>query len=298
VTDALITLSFVVATSVLVLVLVLTLLEQNSKRPKRPRPKPKLNYNDPPPEWALKQVVSYTHDRDTAERLLLTCRAQNPVKDWGWVADRVVGDLMRDRGYSGRRPTYQPPASVRSYSAPASHQVRSTSRVVNFPKPVAYFIVLSMLSFGLTARGYNGGLGFNFTSNSGEGTGYGEVRAENLANFPPPSRYQQVGGSTAVLTMINGSPDALTLKLERSDGERLTLQLPGCGECRAYPKDQMPDCGTVGQWRTFRLPPGQYEVVGTFFGGQRTKGFRSAWTMDTGWEYRDCIYTLNEPQFY
>jgi hypothetical protein len=139
---------------------------------------------------------------------------------------------------------------------------------------------------------------FNFTTTSGEGTGYGEVRAENLANFPPPGRYQQIGDSAAVLTMINGSPDALTLKLERSDGERLTLQLPGCNECRAYPKDQMPDCGTVGQWRTFRLPPGQYEVVGTFFGGQRTKGFRSAWVMDSGWEYRDCIYTLNEPQFY
>jgi hypothetical protein len=290
VTDALINLIFVVAAAVLALILVLTLLEQNSKKPKRPRPKPKLNYNDPPPEWALSQVISYTHHRDTAERLLLTCRAQNPVKDWGWVADRVVGDLMRDRGYAGRRPSYQ--------QAPASHHSRPTSKAVQLPKPVAYLIVLSLLSFGLTAKGYSGGLGFNFISHSGEGTGYGEVRAENLANFPPPGRYQQVGGGSSVLTMINGSPDTLTLKLERTDGERLTLQLPGCNECRAYPKDQMPGCGTVGQWRTFNLPPGQYEVVGTFFGGQRTKGFRSAWHLSSGWEYRDCIYTLDEPQYY
>ena len=80
-TDALINLVFVVATAALALLLVLTLLEQNCKRPKRHRPQPKINYNEPPPEWVLSQVVSYTHDRDTAERLLLTCRAQNPVKD-------------------------------------------------------------------------------------------------------------------------------------------------------------------------------------------------------------------------
>ncbi|WP_156120010.1 hypothetical protein [Leptolyngbya sp. KIOST-1] len=134
--------------------------------------------------------------------------------------------------------------------------------------------------------------------NSGQGTGYGEVDDRNLANFPPPNLYQEVGGTASTVTFINGSPDALTIYLVRDTGERLELKMQACKECSTYSRDNSPPWGAVGTPITFQVPPGRYEATGRFFGTERTKGFRSDWQLSPGWEYRGAIYTLNEVHLY
>lgn len=50
----------------------------------------------PPPD-ALHEVYVLTHDEEVAERLLMACWRDNPDRDWRWVVDRVIRDIIRDR---------------------------------------------------------------------------------------------------------------------------------------------------------------------------------------------------------
>lgn len=139
---------------------------------------------------------------------------------------------------------------------------------------------------------------FGAVGNSGQGTGYGQVDDRNLANFPPPYLYQELGGANSVVTFINGSPDALTIRLVKDTGERLELKMPACRECSTYGEKNAPPYGAVGTPMQFQIPPGRYQATGRFFGSHNTKGFVSDWQLSQGWEYRSVIYTLDEVQFF
>jgi hypothetical protein len=132
------------------------------------------------------------------------------------------------------------------------------------------------------------------TGGSGQGTGFGQVDADNLANFPPPDLYQEIGGTASSVTFINASPDALTIDLVKETGERVQLKMPACKECSLYSDETVPACGTIGTPITFQIPPGRYHAVGRFFGTHNTKGFQSDWQLTQGWEHRSCIYTSDE----
>ena len=56
----------------------------------------------PPPtapaaEQAVKRVTTYTHDRETAIRLLMATADTHRTRPLDWVADKVIHDLVRDR---------------------------------------------------------------------------------------------------------------------------------------------------------------------------------------------------------
>ena len=251
----------------------------------RKRPKPLPPKKEHPPEWAIKQLVPYTHKTDVAERLLKTCKTKNPVKSWVWVTNKVLGDLMRDNGFGGQRPTVHAPVRSPQNTAQMSQRNAAYSPVVG------WVLLLGILSFGTAVRQVP-------PSIPRQGTGYGEVSSENLMNFSPPGKYQQIGGSQVQLRLVNGSPDALTITGKTEAGQTMRLTFPGCRECRAYDRDELPECGTVGQWQYFTVPPGTYKVTGLFSGTRRTRGFKSQWSLEPGWEYNQCVYTLNEPQYY
>lgn len=139
---------------------------------------------------------------------------------------------------------------------------------------------------------------FTTFGSSGQGTGFGQVDSRNLANFPPPDPYQEIDGTASMVTFINGSPDALTIILTKDTGERVELKMPACKECTTYSRENSPPYGAVGTPITFQIPPGVYKARGDFFGTHNTKSFQSDWQLNQGWEYRSCIYTLDEVHFY
>lgn len=49
------------------------------------------------PEPIIRQVMKRNVDRGTAIRLLEWTAERNPGRDWGWVGEKVVLDLERDR---------------------------------------------------------------------------------------------------------------------------------------------------------------------------------------------------------
>lgn len=121
----------------------------------------------------------------------------------------------------------------------------------------------------------------------------GEISEDNLANFPPPDKYEEIGGEQATLTLINASRDALQVTLQ-TDDERLTLNLAGCPECAPVPEGGEAKCETAAVQESWLIPPGTYEVKATFIGPQRTQGFLSDWTIEGGWNYSQCLYTSAE----
>lgn len=144
------------------------------------------------------------------------------------------------------------------------------------------------LSIGLGQMGY---------SHSGQGTGQGRIDERNLANFPPPSTYQQINSTSAYITLINAARDDLTLRLRNPSGSEVNLRVEGCETCRSYGPYETPECGSIGEWKSFTIPPGQYEVLGLFHGAERIKGFRSAWLIASGWEYRQCLYQSTDRSY-
>ncbi|HEY9877962.1 MAG TPA: hypothetical protein V6D29_05870 [Leptolyngbyaceae cyanobacterium] len=134
---------------------------------------------------------------------------------------------------------------------------------------------------------------------SGQGTGFGSVDDRNLQNFPPPEQYQQIGGNQSAITYLNGSPDTLQITLMDASGERTVLNFPGCPECKTYSRDNTSQCNQLpGVQRTFSLPPGQYQARAIFLGTHNTKGFKSEWVIAPGWDYHQCVVTLNEMTYY
>jgi hypothetical protein len=131
-----------------------------------------------------------------------------------------------------------------------------------------------------------------------EGTGRGQIDDDNLANFPPPEIYQQIGGSSSVVMFRNNSPDALNITLKSAAGERIELKLPACEECAKYDETNAPECHTVGPPMRYELPPGSYQAKAIFWGKERTAGFKSQWVLSPGYEYWQCVYTSDEMRMY
>ncbi|MGB3202754.1 MAG: hypothetical protein WBA99_17745, partial [Nodosilinea sp.] len=207
---------------------------------------------------------------------------------WLWARGetlkrRKVKNVKRDK-YSFIRssPTIKPQSQTPYKQSPAA----------------TAFVVVASGVFAFSTHGYTTWPQFTALGNSGEGTGFGQVDEQNLANFPPPDPYQEVGGTASTVTFINGSPDALTVVLTKDTGERVELKMPACEECTTYSRDNPPPYGTVGTPITFQIPPGSYKARGDFFGIHNTKGFKSDWQLAQGWEYRSFIYTLDEVHLY
>jgi len=205
---------------------------------------------------------------------------------WLWARGETLKGKTRKMG---KYDYYRPPTPIQRRQRLANNQQQSTATAL---------MVVTIFVAGMSSQGYTQWPGFTAMGNSGEGTGFGQVDARNLANFPPPDAYQEVGGTASMVTFINGSPDALTIVLTKDTGERVELKMPECKECTTYSRDNSPPYGAVGTPITFQIPPGTYKARGSFFGTHNTKGFQSDWQLTQGWEYRSCIYTLNEPQFY
>lgn len=205
---------------------------------------------------------------------------------WLWARGET---LKRQKRTVSKYDYYRPPSpvSLRQRRAQPQHL---TSTVVS--------VVLTFCYFASISNGYGFWPQISALGNSGEGTGFGQVDDRNLANFPPPNLYQEVGGTASAVTFINGSPDALNIVLTKDTGERVELKMPACKECTLYSRDNSPPYGSVGTPITFQVPPGIYKARGDFSGTHNTKSFKSDWQLNQGWEYRGCIYTLDEVQFY
>ncbi|WP_430714124.1 hypothetical protein [Nodosilinea sp. AN01ver1] len=182
-------------------------------------------------------------------------------------------------------------APVRTRAQPINLQSQHAATALGI-----FFLTSTFLS--VSTNGYTQLPQFTALGNSGEGTGFGQVDERNLANFPPPDAYQEVGGTASAVTFINGSPDRLTIILTKDTGERVELKMPACKECTPYSRDNSPPYGAVGTPITFQIPPGSYKARGHFFGTHNTKGFQSDWQLAQGWEYRSVIYTLDEVHLY
>jgi hypothetical protein len=205
---------------------------------------------------------------------------------WLWARGET---LKRQKRKVSKYDYYRPPAPI------------NLRQKMTQPQPVtstAISVVIAFVYFASISNGYGFWPQLSAIGNSGQGTGYGEVDDRNLANFPPPGAYQEVGGTASTVTFINGSPDALNIVLTKDTGERVELKMPACKECTTYSRDNSPPYGAVGTPITFQIPPGVYKARGNFFGTHNTKGFQSDWQLAQGWEYRSCIYTLDEVNFY
>lgn len=117
----------------------------------------------------------------------------------------------------------------------------------------------------------------------------GEVSRENLANFPPPSPYQEVstdGRSPIVIT--NGSPEKMRIGIKGTD-QSYAYEVPPCRDCTYTEDESLAEkfCDR-GPQQTLHLPPGNYEVTVGF--GGTIRYFRSGWLISPNWEYRQCIY--------
>ena len=82
-----------IAGVLLVFLLMNEVNEQQKRKSKRPRPRPK----QVGAETAIAKVQAYTHNRETAIRLIHQCCGNNPGRSLSWVVDKVVYDLERDR---------------------------------------------------------------------------------------------------------------------------------------------------------------------------------------------------------
>lgn len=205
---------------------------------------------------------------------------------WLWARGET---LKRQRRTVGKYDYYRPTPPIQLRQGQINNQQQATGTALM----VATIIIVSASTQNFSQWPSSLVLG-----NSGQGTGFGQVDADNLANFPPPDAYQEVGGTASVVTFINGSPDALNIVLTKDTGERVELKMPACNECTTYSRENSPPYGAVGTPITFQIPPGVYKARGHFFGTHNTKGFQSDWQLAQGWEYRSCIYTLDEVQFY
>lgn len=205
---------------------------------------------------------------------------------WLWARGET---LKRQKRTVSKYDYYRPPTPIQQRKGQLNNQQQATGTALM----VATIIIVSA-----STQSYTQLPNFMSFGNSGEGTGYGRVDDRNLANFPPPDLYQEVGGTASAVTFINGSPDALNIVLTKDTGERVELKMPACQECTLYSRDNPPPYGSVGTPITFQIPPGIYKARGDFFGTHNTKSFRSDWQLNQGWEYRGCIYTLDEVQFY
>lgn len=204
---------------------------------------------------------------------------------WLWARGET---LKRQKRTVGKYDYYRPPSPV-------------SLRLKNQPQQSAlatFLLIATPAFFIVSTNGYTQWPQFSALNNSGEGTGYGQVDDRNLANFPPPGPYQEVGGTASAVTFINGSPDALNIVLTKDTGERVELKMPACRDCTVYNRDNSPPYGAVGTPITFQIPPGIYKARGDFFGTHNTKSFKSDWQLTQGWEYRGCIYTTDEVQVY
>jgi hypothetical protein len=206
---------------------------------------------------------------------------------WLWARGET---LKRQKGKVSKYDYYRP-KPLRLRTQPINLQSQHSATALGI-----FFLASTFLS--LTTNGYTEFPQFMALGNSGEGTGFGQVDDRNLANFPPPDAYQEIGGTASVVTFINGSPDALNIVLTKDTGERVELKMPACEECTTYSRENSPPYGSVGTPITFQIPPGIYKARGDFFGTHNTKSFQSDWQLSQGWEYRSCIYTLDEVQFY
>lgn len=196
---------------------------------------------------------------------------------WWWARN----DTLKRRGKQA--PVYYSFVPDRASARPrASRQLTQNQKAI-----IGILICLCLIAFYSSEPKF-------IVGNSGEGTGFGQVDADNLANFPPPDLYQEIGGTASSVTFINASPDALTIDLVKETGERVQLKMPACKECSLYSEETVPACGTIGTPITFQIPPGRYHAVGRFFGPHNTKGFQSDWQLTQGWEHRSCIYTSDE----
>lgn len=202
---------------------------------------------------------------------------------WWWARNET---LKRQKRKVSKYDYYRPPTPLQRRQGQSSNPPQATAAGITVVS--LFFLAMSQAHL----------FQFSFMGHSGEGTGFGRVNERNLANFPPPSIYQEVGGTASMVTFINGSPDALNIVLTKDTGERVELKMPACKECTVYSRDNAPPYGAVGTPITFQIPPGNYKARGDFFGTHNTKSFKSDWQLTPGWEYRGSIYTLDEPQFY
>lgn len=116
----------------------------------------------------------------------------------------------------------------------------------------------------------------------------GEVSNRNLANFPPPNPVQQITGTS--IRIANGSPEAMIIRLQGD--ESYVIQIPGCLSC-SYTLN--PEVGAEycnqGQEKIFSVQPGIYKARVTFLGS--TRGVRSDWVIHEGWQYGQCLFSLD-----
>lgn len=205
---------------------------------------------------------------------------------WLWARSET---LKRQKRTVSKYDYYRPPTPIQQRKGRSNNQQQATGTAI---------LVATIIVCGALTQSYAQWPGLMAFGNSGVGTGYGKVDDRNLANFPAPGAYQEVGGTASAVTFINGSPDALNIVLTKDTGERVELKMPACRDCTVYSRDNSPPYGAVGTPITFQIPPGIYKARGDFFGTHNTKSFKSDWQLNPGWEYRGCIYTTDEVQVY
>ncbi|MBD2258880.1 hypothetical protein [Pseudanabaena sp. FACHB-2040] len=111
-----------------------------------------------------------------------------------------------------------------------------------------------------------------------------------LYDFPPPNAVYQIQGTTASVTIFNGSPEPLEITLTNGLNERTILRFAPCPNCSTYAPGQGPqDCEAESVPTTYYLNPGEYESKAVFKG--QTWGFRSRWVLSSGWEHKQCVFS-------
>lgn len=71
--------------------------EQQKRKPRQRRHRPRPGLDQAGAEQAIAKVQGYTHDRETAIRLIHQYCGQHPKRSLDWIVEKVIYDLVRDR---------------------------------------------------------------------------------------------------------------------------------------------------------------------------------------------------------
>lgn len=163
------------------------------------------------------------------------------------------------------------------------------SAVKNQPKPI-FWVVGACLGFSFASAVASGPTVLK-PVNTIQDVG---LAPRKLSTFDPPTPYQRIEAAQAAVTISNASPDPLNIEVINTTGERMLLTFPPCPTCPVYAPGTMPpdDCQGAPVPQTYMLSPGSYQAKARFLG--TTRGFSSEWTVSSGWEYRQCVFSTSD----
>lgn len=120
-----------------------------------------------------------------------------------------------------------------------------------------------------------------------------EAKAQGAGSIARPGRSGSTGDGSTVVEIRNDSPEKVRMVF--SGPEPRFEELAPCTDCQKFVGNSPNACPNKGPVGTYKLQPGEYEVVVKSISDRAVRPFTGSWSLGSNAKYSSCFFIVEQP---